>query len=130
MGRAASVKQPGTAESLWAQIKDQTNRGHLTLGVCSRALTCGPCWFSPFSSCSQALILVGVSILQAVCWESSIAGCEQSGRSLESVEDFLVQVLPEKKSYWTWYSHTQINSSEVSGAAWAVETVPWGSLWS
>lgn len=52
-------------ESLWAQIKDQTNREHLMLGVCSRDLTCRPCWISRFSCGSISLPrphLVGVSV--------------------------------------------------------------------
>jgi len=87
-------------ESLWVKVKEQTNKGHLVVGVYYKLPCQGESVDEAFllqlqeALCLQALILMGDFKCLNVCWESHTAGCKQSRRLLECITDnFLVQVL-------------------------------------
>lgn len=85
------------------------------------------------ASHSQALLLVGDFNHMDVCWKSNIAGCKQSRRLLEYIEDnFLIQVLDTPSSDEELLDLVLTNEDNLIKevkieAVWAVANMPWVS---
>lgn len=130
--RAVSEEQPGTGWELVGKIKDQTNRGHLRLRVFSRGLSCWPCWLfqpqqhlHPKLSSSSGFQSSRLSSGRAA--QLALSNPGDSWRVLRTTWSRYCQ----KRSVTGPGAHRQISWSEIkSGAAWAVVTLPLGSLWS
>ena len=83
-------------ESLWVTIRDQTNKGHLVVGVYYTLITGSLVTRSSCFSCKrchlQALVLMGDFNHPNVCWETTQQAASNPGYSWIK-DNFLVQVL-------------------------------------
>ena len=89
-----------TRLSLWAKIRDWTNKGHLVVRVYYRPPDQGKPVDEAFLlqlqevSCLRALVLMGDFNHLDICCNSDTVGGRQSRRFLESIKDkFLAQVI-------------------------------------
>ena len=79
------------------------------------------------ASCSWAFVLVGDFNHLDICWKDHTARCKRSRRLMESIDNFLVQVLDRPTSGEALLDRPLTNAEEASTleAAWAAATMPW-----